>query len=394
MIIKNGNIITADSVQYNTNIVVEDGIIADIGQKQASSQTIDASGLFVAPGFVDIHTHGGYGGDFMDVDVESFNKALDFHTEFGTTSILATSVTAPVSQIENMLSVVRKFKDQDNGKCRILGAHIEGPYLSHKNKGAQHESFLRIPSRDSYDFIIRNADVIKTVTIAPELDGALEMTKTLKKEGITVCGGHDDGERKQIVPVIDAGLSHCTHLWCAMSGVAMRDGVRDIGLFELGLIDDRLSVEIIADNHHITPEMVRLVHRCKADKMCIVSDSLRAGGMPPDNDVLYILGSREDENAQKFIASHGVARLPDGSRYAGSIQPLNQMLKNLVFDAKIPLVDAVNSASLNPARVIGVDKEIGSIEVGKRADLCIMDSELNVKAVIINGKLVKGDLIA
>ncbi len=392
MVIKNGNIITPHKILYNTDLLIKDGVIAGLGTFESDGEFIDATGMYVSPGFIDIHTHGGYGGDFMDATDASFDKALKFHSDFGTTSLLATSVTAPVDMIQKMLSKVSAYKKKTDNPCRILGAHIEGPYLSYKNKGAQHERFLRIPSEDPYDFILDNSDVVKTVTIAPELSGAAEMTRRLKEANIVVCGGHDDGERLNILPVIDAGLSHCTHLWCAMSTVAMRDGVRDVGLCELGLIDDRLSIEIIADNHHITPEMVRLIHKCKADKMCIVSDALRAGGMPPDDNVLYTLGSETDETAQKFIASEGVARLPDGSRYAGSIQPLNQMLKNLVFDAEIPLTDAVRAATINPARVIGVDDKLGSVEKGKLADLCVMNNNLDVKAVILNGKVIKSNM--
>ena len=391
MIIKNGNLITTDRILYNTDIIIEKEKIKDIGKFDCDREIIDATGMYVSPGFIDIHTHGGYGGDFMDATDDSFDKALNFHSDYGITSVLATSVTAPVYQIEKMLAKVREYKNKSDTHCRVLGAHVEGPYISYKNKGAQHESYLRVPSVDSYDFLLKNADVIKTVTISPELEGAIEMTKILVKNGIVVCGGHDDGTRENILPVIQMGMSHCTHLWCAMSTVAMRDGVRDIGLCELGLIDDRLSVEIIADNHHITPEMVKLIYKCKPEKMCIVSDSLRAGGMPADNNVLYTLGSIEDENAQKFIASSGVARLPDGSRYAGSIQPLNQMIKNLIFDAKVPVVDAIKSATINPARVIKMDSMIGSLEKGKLADLCIMDSMFNIKSVILNGKKIKGE---
>lgn len=388
MIIKNGTVITPYE-KRKCDIRVTNGIIAEIGSIDVNNETvIDATGLYVCPGLVDIHTHGGGGGDFMDANEDSFEKALSFHSKNGTTSLLPTSVTAPVEQIEEMISFTREYAKKTDAKCRIMGVHLEGPYLSYKNKGAQHESHLRVPSRDSYDFILKNKDVVKTVTIAPELDGAAKMTEDLVNNGIVVCGGHDDGEKKLITPVIDAGLSHCTHLWCAMSTVAMRDGVRDIGLFELGLLDDRLSVELIADNHHITPDMSRLVYKFKgADKMCVVSDSLRAGGMPMDGK-LYSLGSYKDKDAMQFIVSDGVARLPDNTRYAGSIQPISQMVRNLVKDAEIPFVDAIRIASLTPAKVIGMDDKIGSISIGKYADFCFMDKDLKVVKTIVNGKEV------
>ncbi len=388
MIIKNGNVVTSDGIVENCHVSLSGNIITSVGQCCHDDEVIDATGMYICPGFIDIHTHGGHSGDFMDADDEAFTNALEFHSENGTTSIVATSVTAPVERIEDMLGAVRKYMHISNPKCRILGAHIEGPYLSVKNKGAQHEEYLRIPARDSYDFILKNKDVIKTVTISPELNGASKMTKDLTEAGIVVCGGHDDGQKEYIIPVIDAGLTHCTHLWCSTSMAVVKNNVRCPGLLEIGLSNDKLTVEIIADNHHMAPEMVKIVYKCKgADKMCIVSDSLRAGGMPEDG-VMYSLGAKHDTDAQKFIVSEGVAALPDRSRLAGSIQPLSQMVKNLVFDAGIPLCDAVTMASLTPAKILKADDKIGSIEPGKLADICILDDELNVIMTITNGKVI------
>ncbi len=392
MIIRHGNLVLPDKIRNNCDIRIEEGVIQKIGRSASNDgPIIDASDLYVCPGFVDIHTHGGGGGDFMDAVEEAFESALDFHAGNGTTSILATSVTALPEQIIDMLRVTRRYMNKQKPNCRVLGAHIEGPYISKKNKGAQPEAFLRIPSKDPYDFILDNSDVVKTVTIAPELDGAEEMTRDLRKAGIVVCGGHDDGYKEKIMPIIEAGLSHCTHLWCAMSSVAMRNGRRSVGLLETGLVDERLSVELIADDYHITPEMAKLVYQCKgADKMCVVSDSLRAAGMPEDGH-LYSLGLKTDTDSQKFIVADGVARLPDHSHYAGSICPLSKMVRHLVFEAGISLVDAVKMASLTPARIIHADQLVGSIETGKAADFCLMDKELKVVGTIVGGRRINID---
>ncbi len=391
MIIRNGTLVFPDRLVENGNIVIRENRITDICANlpaDTNEETLDAGGNYICPGLVDIHTHGGGGGDFMDCTDEAFKRALRFHTEAGTTALLATSVTAPVGQIESMLEHVRKFMNHENC-CRVLGAHIEGPYLSLKNKGAQHEKYLRTPAKDRYDFIINNSDVIRTVTIAPELDGAAEMTKLLTRKGIVVCGGHDDGDKAKIMPAIEAGLSHCTHLWCAMSGAQLINGVRSAGLIELGLCDDRLSVELIADGFHMPYELVQIIRKCKnPDSVCIVSDCLRAGGLPENGKELYTLGSIKDENAQKFVVCGGVARLPDGSKFAGSVQPLSRMVGNLVRDYGIPLFEAVRMASLNPAKVIKMDHRMGSIETGKLADFCIMDKNLKVNATMVSGKMV------
>ncbi len=390
MLIKNGSVITEGGILQNTDLLIKEGKIAKIGKNLPidKEEIIDATGLYVSPGFVEIHTHGGFGGDFMDCEEEAHLSALRFHAKNGVTSLLATSVTASVLQTVDMINFTRPYLNRDDLPCRILGVHLEGPYLSLKNKGAQHESFLRIPSRDDYSFILENSDVVKRVTLAPELDGASKMIRELCEKNIIVSGGHDDARYEDILPAIEAGMSHTTHHWCAMSMVSMRDGVRSIGLVEAGMLHPELSIEVIADNHHMTPQMIKLLYNNKgADKMCAVSDSLRAGGMPI-GDTLYTLGLKTDENAMKFVVSNGVARLPDGSRYAGSIQPLGQMLKNIVFDAEIPLADAVKMVSTTPAKIIGAEN-IGSLEEGKLADICLFDEEINIKATFIGGRKVE-----
>ncbi len=386
MIIKNGNIILPDKILKKTDLQTENDIITSIGDVHPENNVIDASGLYVCPGFVDIHTHGGNLGDFMDATDDAFDKALSFHGENGTTTVLATSLTAPVDDIENMISKVRSYT-RKKSNAKIAGVHLEGPYLSYNKKGAQNEIYLRIPKRDSYDFILKNSDIIKTVTIAPELDGAVKMAEDLVKAGIKVCGGHDDGQKDEILPVIEAGLSHCTHLWCAMSTVAIRNGVRNVGLCELGLLNDNLTAEIIADNHHIPPEMAKLIFKCKgADKLCLVSDSLRMAGMPEDGTI-YTLGSEADKNSLKIVIADGVAKLYGKETFAGSIQPLRQMARNLYFDCGFNICDVIKMVSHTSARIIGEDRTIGSIENGKKADLCIIDKDFNIKYTIIDGKM-------
>lgn len=390
MLIKNGNVFLDGHIE-KCDVEISETVtaIGDLSGSSHENDILDASGLYVFPGFVDIHTHGGGGGDFMDACEESFDRALRFHAKSGTTSVVVTSVTADPSDICRMLALTKKYMDRQdcsNG-ARVLGAHIEGPYLSLKNKGAQHEKHLRVPAVDSYDFILDAADVIKTVTIAPELDGAVEMTREMVSRGIVVCGGHDDGCYEKVLPVIEAGLKHCTHLWCAMSTVHMRNGRRSAGLCEVGLLSDKLSVEVIADNHHISPEMIRLIYKCKgSDKMCLVSDCLRAGGMP-EGKRLYKLGQGSDPDAMDFIVADGVAKLPDGSRFAGSIQPISQMLRNVVFDAGIPLEEAVKMVTSTSADIIN-EKSIGRIACGNKADFCIMDRNLVPFMTIVNGKII------
>lgn len=389
MLIRNGTVVLPDRLM-RADVETAGDIISAVGEISREGEDLDASGLYVCPGFVDIHAHGGGGSDFMDHDEEAFDTALAFHAANGTTSMLPTSLTAPVGDITAMIGRARPRMKRTSDECanlkcsRVLGVHTEGPYLSLKNKGAQPESYLRIPDRDSYDYLLENRDAVRSVTLSCELSGAAEMTRRLTEAGIIVCGGHDNGSMPDIMPVIDAGMRHCTHLWCAMSTVAMIDGVRLPGLCEIGLTDDRLSCEIIADGFHMPPALVKIAYRCKgADRLAIVSDCLRAGGMPEDGR-LWSLG----DGLQSFIVSGGVGRLPDNSRLAGSIQPLSHMVRNLVCDCSVPVCDAVRMASLTPAKIIGRADKLGSVEAGKLADLCLMTPDLRVHTVIIGGKII------
>ncbi len=386
MLIKNGKLVKLQGVEEGDARILEDKIV-EIGKDLSQvdgEKVVDATGKFVTAGFVDIHTHGGYGADFMDCTNEALDKALAFHLDNGTTTVVPTSCTAPKEQIIEFLNFYNEYiKSKKNQGAKIVGVHLEGPYLSEKNRGAQKLEDLAVPSIDDYSYMFDFADIIKTVTISPELDGAGEMTKELVKKGIVVSGGHDDGIYPEFMPAIDNGLNHLTHIYCAMSELRFKNGVRNVGLREYGLIDDNLTAEMIADNKHIPPELAKTIIRAKGtNKVCVVSDSLRCAGMPNDGKT-YKLGS--GENAQLVIVNDGVATLADGSRYAGSITCVRQMVKNLI-DAGISVCDAVKMGTLTPAKIIGEDGKIGSLEEGKIANICILNDKFEIEKVILEGK--------
>ena len=387
MLIKNGRIVLKDTV-FDGDLKIEgDKITAlGVGLCADSDDVIDASGLYVCPGFVDIHTHGGYGSDFMESDRKAFTSALRFHTDSGTTTVVPTSCTAGKNDLINFLEYSKEYmSDPERDIARVPGVHLEGPYLSFRNKGAQNPDFLAVPETHDYSYMIEYKDVIKTVTISPELPGAEKMARELSVAGITVSGGHDDGIYPEFMGTIDAGMTHLTHLYCAMSEIRFKDGVRNVGLREYALIEPRLTAELIADNKHIMREIGLMIYNAKgSEKLCVVSDSLSAAGMDNDGRT-YKIGA--GENAQRIIASDGVARTEAGI-FAGSITPIAGMVKNLV-EWGIPIVEAVKMGTLIPARIIKEDNRIGSIEIGKLADVCIVDGDFNVKNVIIDGKIVK-----
>jgi len=366
MLIKNGNVITLQNIQ-TLDIRILDGKIVEMGENltvQDKERVYDASERYVTAGFVDIHTHGGYGADFMDNTKEAFEKALAFHADNGTTSVVPTSCTAPKAQIINFLKFAKEYiKTQENKNvANAVGVHLEGPYLSVQNRGAQKLEELAVPDQDEYSYMLDFSDVIKTVTISPELSGAATMAKTLSERGILVSGGHDDGIYPEFMPAIENGMRHITHLYCATSELRFKDGVRNVGLREYALTDDRLSAELIADNKHIPPELARMIIRAKGvENVCVVSDCLRCAGLPNDGKI-YQLGS--GETAQRVRVNDGVATLADTGRYAGSITCVRQMVKNLI-GAGIPICDAVRMGTYTPARIIGMENEIGSLAIGK-----------------------------
>lgn len=385
MIIKNCRIISESGISEPKDILIENGLIKGTGTFD-SIDSYDAHDNFVCSGFIDIHTHGGYGADFMDATEDAFDTALKFHADNGTTSVLATSCTSPTEQILSFVECAREYKRHEPPYAKLLGVHLEGPFLSVKNRGAQKQEYLMSPDTDSYEFILKNKDVIKTVTISPELVGADIMTKKLSECGIIVCGGHDDGIYPEFMPSVNAGLKHLTHIYCAMSELRFKNGARNVGLREYGLIDNRLSCEIIADNKHMPSELVHMILKCKgANKTALVSDSLRCAGMPIDNR-LYKLGCNDADDAQSVKVADGVAVISDGSRFAGSITPIHQMIKNLI-DSGIDITDAVAMGTSTPANIIGADN-IGRIFPGYTADICILNEKFDIIDVFKDGELM------
>ena len=386
MLIQNGTLFT-ESGAHRADIRTEGALITEIDESltpRTGEECLDAESTLVTAGFVDIHTHGGYGADFMDATDEAFARALAFHADNGTTTVVPTSCTAPTAAILRFLSFTRGYMARaEENTARVAGVHLEGPYLSVAGRGAQSVTGLKTPARDDYSYMTEYADVIRTVTLSPELEGAAEMAKTLTACGILVSGGHDDGIYPEFLPAIEGGMRHLTHLFCAMSELRFKNGVREVGLREYALTDDALTAEVIADDRHIPPTLLRLIVRAKgADRVCAVSDSLRCAGMPKDGRV-WTLGS--GESAVRVKIGEGVATLEDGSRFAGSITPVREMVKNMI-DAGISPVDAVKMGTLTPARILGIDGTCGCLAVGRRADLCVLHPDFSVKHIFINGK--------
>lgn len=381
-----GNIVLADRILYQGSVRCEDGKIVSIGK---AKEKPDGELPYIFPGLVDIHNHGAMGHDYMEATKEAFDAISGHLIRHGVTCAQCTTVSAPVDELKDFLRFFREniWEKQPKGQCRFCGVHLEGPYISLKNRGA-HAAKTLLTAQDGYEWILKNRDIIGEITVAPELMGMEQMIEALYGAGIVVSGGHDDAEPEEIERAARRGMRHCTHIYCAMSTLHKTGGQRKSGLCEYSMTHDTMTAEMIADNRHTPPLLAQMIYRCKgADRLCVVSDAIAPAGLP-ENGELFLLGT--GEGGTRVFVKDGVAFVEDGSCYAGSVQALDDMIRNLVRDCNIPLVDAVRMASLTPAGVIGIEKECGSIAVGKRADFCVVDHKLRVVATIVGGALAYG----
>lgn len=352
------------------NIVIEDGKILSLGNVMAGEIT-DGKGMIACAGFIDIHTHGGWGKDCMEPTFEAIDTVAKYHLSTGITSFCPTTMTADIADIEAALSNMRSYKT--NG-ARLAGAHLEGPFLSAKAAGAHPLDKLLDPDRENTAFIARNRDVVRRITVAPDLSGAPFVTALCRSMGIQVSIGHDQSIDDEIYACIEAGATSVTHMGNCTSHASRRypSPKKHLGLFETALGESRLVCEVIADDRHVPDALFDIFYRLKGkDGICFVSDSLSVAGMKEGD---YFLGS--GESAQPIRIEDGVAVLPDKHTYAGSVTPVSKMVSRL-FAKGYPAEDLLTMATLTPAKTVGLNDR-GDLRPGMLADINLLDDKLNV----------------
>lgn len=383
----NGKVITPYRLIDNGTVAYEDGKIIYVGKSdiEVPGCTIfDAKGNYVSPGFIDIHTHGGGDYDFMDGTYKAFLGAAEMHAQHGTTSILPTTLTSTLDDLKQTFAGFHEAKRKNENGAQFLGIHLEGPYLALSQCGGQDSRYIRNPKKNEYEKILGWSDDIRRWSIAPELDGALELGQTLRDNGILPSIAHTDAEYKQVQEAFENGFTHVTHLYSAMSGVHRKNAYRYLGVIESAFLMDDMTVEIIADGHHLPVELIQLIYKIKGpNHIALVTDSLRGAGMPEGESISGSL-----KNGQKIIVEGGVAKLLDRSAFAGSVATTDRLVRTVVKKAGIPILDAVKMMTITPAEIIGVDKTKGSIAKGKDADIVIFDDEININMTIVCGKVV------
>lgn len=387
MLIKNGNVVLLDHYEA-VDIRIKDSFIKEIGKnlkEEKGEEVYDASFLTLLPGFVDTHTHGSGGFDFMDGSTLDILNALKSHAKYGTTTVLPTSLSSSDEDLFLFIDNVKEVKKTKYEGARVGGIHLEGPYFSLNEKGAQDPRYIRKPDKKHYSKIIEKGEgLIKRWTYAPELEGAKDFVSFITQNGILASAGHTEATYDEISEQYDMGLRELTHFYSGMSGIRRVGGFRVLGAIESGYLLDDLYVELICDGMHLPPDLLRYIFRFKRhDRIIACSDSMRGAGM---SDGPSILGSKKD--GTEVIIEDGIAKMLDRTCFAGSVATGIRMLKTLVSIMEIEIVEASKYLSLYPAKTISMDKEIGSIEENKKADIVFIDKDLNIIDVLINGKLL------
>lgn len=396
--LRGGVVLTPLRILFPGFVLIEgDRIVAVC--KQASNlrgdfEAIDVRGFYVAPGFIDLHVHGGGGHDVMEGSLEALEAIAATHARGGTTALLATTLTAPVDQIWTALSAIERATNLPLNGAKILGAHLEGPYFHPEQAGAQNPAYLKAPDRREYEALLNTFPCIKRISAAPELPGALELGRELRRRGILASIGHSNATYQQVLAAMEAGFSHVTHVYSGMSMVRRIKAYRFAGVLEATLLLDNLTTEMIADGHHLPPSLMKLIIKAKGtDRVCVITDAIAAAGLGPGQyqvgglDVVVESGVPEDYELMLGQDSY-VAKLVDRSAFAGSVATMNVLVRNLVELAGLPLLEAVKIATLTPARILGISQERGMIAPGLKADLVVFDEKFNVKMTIVEGKIV------
>ncbi len=390
-IVFRGTVVLPDALLPQGAVVVENERIIAVGHANeitmlAGAAIIDVGDEYICPGFVDIHTHGGAGSDYMDGTSDAVRIANRVHARHGTTTIFPTTTTGTPAQLVAMLDAVEHVKrswTRADGAW-IAGVHWYGPYFATEKVGAHPKGYERHPDRAEYEPALARG-IIKSATCAAELPGAVEFCRSAKAAGCLVTCGHSNASWPEMAAVYDVGMRHVDHFWNAMSSV---DSIRKRlatpqrgSMAEFVLYHPEMSTEVIADGFHHAPEMLQFAYRMKGPtRLCLVSDCSRALDVPPG---IYRIGHHE--TGEPFENNGAVGVLPGTDTLASSIFPLEHMVRVMMRDTDAGLARVIRMASLTPAERTGFARDIGSLEAGKFADIVVLSRDLHVQRTFLRG---------
>lgn len=378
----NGQILTPQGWLKDGSVLINDGKILEITNSDLAvigATVIDAKGMFIVPGFISMHCHGGGGHDFTEGTPEAFKTAAAAHLKHGSTTIFPTLSSTTFENIRLAAATCDQLMAED-ADTTIMGLHIEGPYLNENMAGTQWKEFLKNPDPEEYKALVESTKCIKRWDISPELPGAHDFARYMTSKGILTAITHTEAEYQEIKDAFAAGFTHAAHFYNAMPGFHKRREYKYEGTVESVYLMDDMSVEVIADGVHLPATILKLVYKVKGvEKTCLVTDSLKFAGY-----------TGETINDPNYVIENGVCKWADRQTLAGSIATADVLVQTMVKKAGIPLEDAIRMASETPARLTGIADSKGTLEKGKDADIVILDNDANVRCVFTKGKEVEG----
>ena len=395
----NGTLITPFREIDQGCVLIKGEFIEKIGkvdevQIPNDAKVIDVGGMYISPGFIDSHLHGAFGGSVMSCSEKDLQLMAQGLVKCGTTSFLPTTLSRPWDEIIQSVDCITQAMQKDLKGSKIIGVHLEGPYVSLEQKGAQNPKYIYPPQPEQYLPLLEKYPSIIRLTAAPEVPGGLELGQELRKRKIVAAIGHSNATYQQVIEAVENGYTHVTHMFSGMSGLRRIKGYRVSGVIESTLLIDELTTELIADGHHLPPSLMKLVFHTKGmDKVCLVTDSMSAEGLGGGK---YELGGLEviveadipDEFEIPTQENNYVAKLTDRSVFASSVSTMDQLVRNMIQLIGLNVRQAVKLVTYNPAKIQGLEDKIGILAENKKADIAVFDSNIDIKMTIVDGKLL------
>lgn len=378
----NGKILGEEGVLSGQALYFADGVITAVTAEDLPyDEVIDARGQYVSAGFIDVHVHGGGGHDYMDGGIEPILSATALHKAHGTTSVMPTTLACSYPTLLEFLHNVRQVMDSGEAAANIVGVHLEGPYFSGQQSGAQNPDYIKTPDPSEYlEILDAYGDIIQHWSFAPELDGSVAFCETLVKRCVLPSIGHSDAVFSEVDKVYQKGCRKVTHLYSGMSSITRDCGYRRLGVIESAYFYDDMIAEVIADGKHLPPELLKIIVKgIGIDRICLVTDAMRGAGMPEGPSALGRIGEE-----MPCIIEDGIAKLPDRTSFAGSVATADRLIRTMVQQVGLSVWEAARMMTATPARVFGLNK--GLLKEGYDADIVIFDKNITVDKVIVGGQ--------